>query len=369
MPLAGYLLQKKNINVCMTVGALLTIAGIAGFAFAANAYHFIICGLFIGFGMPYLFGLAEVMLIGNWFAVKYQGRVLGISMGCLGLAVAVWSPLFTWLVQNLGFQTTYLINAALVAVLILPWTLFVFKRDPADKNLLPYGVEEGHSDDALEADAHVGMRPGKAFRTVGFWMVYIAACTTSIGMAFDNHQPSIAIEFLAPDVMSVDAAVSFSGWLLSCYGIGQVAGTFGFGWLLDRMKMKPVYGLFLVMFAATFAVWTFWHSQAGLVAAALLLGTHNGLATVGYPLLIRRLFGGKYYSRIYSIVNMSTAFLGGLATTLVSLSYDALGSYANVIMVAFCLICCIAVCSFVAMSRIGKYKWEDDGCAPALQQV
>lgn len=358
MPIAGFLLQRKHIGRYMTMGALLTVAGVAGFAFAHATWHFMICGILIGFGMPYLYGIAEVTLIGNWFAVKHQGRFLGMSMGCLGLSAAVWAPLFTYLIQAFGYQTAYLINASLIAVLILPWTLFIFKRDPEEKGLLPYGLKEGE-ENSPEADAHFGVAPSKAFKTLGFWMVLIAACSTGIGMAFDNHQPAIAAEFLVPYITDASGAALFGGWMISCYGIGQVAGTVIFGWLLDKINLKAVFGLFLTMFCGTFVVWAYFTGYAGLIAGALLLGTHNGLACVGYPLLLRRMFGGKYFSRIYSIVNMACAFFGGVATTIVSLSYDVLGTYERVIIAAIFFILVLASFCFIAISRIGKYKIEE----------
>ena len=366
MPLAGYLLQRKNIGRYMTFGAVLVIAGVLGFAFSSTAANFIMCGCLIGFGMPYLYGIAETTLIGNWFAVRYQGRILGVAMACLALAAAVWAPLFTFLVQAVGWRTAYCINAAMIAVLILPWTLFVFKRDPEDMGLKPFGFTGGEKGASAESDSHAGVDPKRAFGTIGFWMVLLAACTTCLGMGFENHQPAIADEYLVPAATDALGAATFGGWMLSVAAVGQAIGTLSFGALVDRFDMKVVFGCFLAMFACAFCSWTFVDGKVGLLVGAFLLGTHGGLSTVGYPLLTRRLFGGRCFSRIYSIINMTCAFLGGWATTLVSLTYEAFGTYRQLIFAAMLVVLFLAMFSFAAISRIGKYKWtyvDGGGCS------
>lgn len=368
MPLAGYLLQKRSIGRYMTMGALFVVAGVFGFSLCSEMPHFILCGCLIGFGMPYLYGIAETTLIGNWFAVRHQGKFLGVAMACLAVGAAVWAPLLTHLVQSMGWQQAYRINAVLIAFMILPWTLFVFKRDPADMGLRPYGIDDADAQRAggvSGTDAHVGMGTRAAFKTVAFWMVLLAACTTCLGMGFENHQPAIADEFLVPWATDAAGAALFGGWMISVAALGQAVGTLAFGALVDRFDMRLVFGCFLVLFACAFVAWGVVGGEAGLLVGALLLGTHGGLASVGYPLLTRRLFGGRCFSRIYAVVNMTCAFLGGWATTLVSLTYDVFGTYHQVILAAVVMVAFLATFSFVAIGRIGKQAWSKEADAQA----
>ena len=363
MPLAGHLLRKENMHHYMTMGALVTIAGVLGFRFCTQPFHFILCGLLTGFGMPYLYGIAEVTLIGNWFAVKKQGRFLGIAMACQGLAAAIWAPLFTQIIQVFGYQNAYHINAAMIALLTLPWTFFVFRRDPRQLGMLPFGLVSGESDEeAEEADAYIGVPIKEALKKAGLWIVLIAACTVCIGMGLENHQQVMAVELLTPAGFDVRHATAIGGFMMTCFGIGTVIGDVGFGFLIDKLPMRGVFMGYLSMLLAGLALWCAFGTFApSLMLGSFLLGTHNGLASVGYPLLIRRMFGGLHYSKIYAVVNTVCSLFGGYTTVLVSLAYEQLGgSYANVCMAAIAVIVVLMVFSNVAISCVGKYRWQDD---------
>lgn len=62
------------------------------------------------------------------------------------MSTIFWAPLFRWIIAEQGWHQAYLINAVLMAVLILPWTLFVIKRQPSDKGLQPYGYDPNEKD-------------------------------------------------------------------------------------------------------------------------------------------------------------------------------------------------------------------------------
>lgn len=362
MPLAGHLLRKRNMHRYMTMGALATAAGVFGFRFCTAPRHFIICGCLTGFGMPYLYGIAEVTLISNWFSTRKQGRFLGIAMACQGIAGAIWAPLFTNIVQSIGYQHAYTINAAMILAMTLPWTLFVFRRDPQQMGLLPYGVESRDMETNVEeADAYIGVDYRSALKKGGFWVALVASCTVCIGMGFENHQQAIAIEFLGEVGIDPASAAVAGGYMMSCFGFGTVLGDLLFGVLLDKIPMRAVYFGFLVVFMGAFALWyTFQTVYVVLLLGSLMLGTHNGLASVGYPMLIRRLFGGLDYSRIYALVNMVCSFFGGYTTVLISLLYEGVGqSYAHVMPIAIVVAAVLMVLSQIAISLVGHYQWHD----------
>ncbi len=363
MPLAGHLMQKPNMNKYMTMGAIVTTCGVFCFRFCTKPLHFILCGCLTGFGMPYLYGIAEVTLISNWFSVKKQGRFLGIAMACQGIAAAIWAPLYTQIVHAIGWQDTYVVNAAMIAVMTLPWTIFVFRRDPRQKGLQPYGSSGEESlHDAQEVDAYVGVSLGDALKTSGFWIALIASCTACIGMGFESHQQAIAVEFLGSTGIDEFQAMVIGSVMMTFYGIGTVVGDVAFGEMLDRMPMPAVFAIFLTMFFSAFLLWFLFRTSIPvLMIGSFLLGSHNGLASVGYPLLVRRLFGGRQFSKIYALVNTACSFFGGYTALLISLVYSGFGkSYADVMLVADCVVALLALFSFFAIRKIGTYTWEDE---------
>ena len=185
MPFAGKLFTTKRINWWITAAAIFVAGGTFGFSLCTNTTEFIVCGVLIGCGMPFLFGLPQTTLIGNWFGQKYQGRMLSIAMAFEGIFAMVWAPLFMSFLQQFGWQTTYVINAVLIAVFILPWSIFVFRRAPEDKGLLPYGVTEGEEETVEEEeDNEIGATVKTALASPAFWMPLISAALVTFGMCF-----------------------------------------------------------------------------------------------------------------------------------------------------------------------------------------
>ena len=128
---------------------------------------------------------------------------------------------FTVIIANVGYQTAYLVNAILMAVLILPWTLFVIKRNPEDKGLKPFGFKEDAAD-AAESVAEAGMPAKAALKTAAFWIVFFGVALTALGMGFSNNQAGIAKEFMANTDMAERCLLYTSflrrmtGWCSEC---------------------------------------------------------------------------------------------------------------------------------------------------------
>ncbi len=367
MPIAGHLLQRNDMHRFIAGGSILSALGIFCFSFCTNRFHFILCGCLTGAGMPFLYGIAEVTLIGNWFPVKKQGFFLGIAMACQGFAAAVWAPLFTWLVQNYGYQNSYKINAILILLMILPWALFILRKNPEQLGMKPYTSNDAdYKNNRNFFDAHIGMDRKQALNSLAFWSALIASCTVCLGMGFDNHQQAIAIEFFGSNGINATQASSYGAIMMSCSAIGTVVGDIGFGFIISRLGIKKTFAIFLSMFLFAFVSWSLAECVTLLLfVGSFLLGTHNGLASVGYPLLVRRLFGGRQCSKIYSIVNTATSFFGGLTTMIVSLMYELVHTYFNEFFIAMIMVIVLAVFSFFAISKIGKRPWVDENGNPA----
>ena len=123
----GQALQDKNINVVTSLAVILLAFSLFMFSFGNSMGWFWGWGILFGLGLPCIGTLAVPTLIGNWFGRKHRGKVLGIASAFIGVGAFVWAPLFTAIIQNFGWAVSYRLNALLIVVLLLPWTLFVFK--------------------------------------------------------------------------------------------------------------------------------------------------------------------------------------------------------------------------------------------------
>lgn len=360
MPIWGNLFQNKkvNINLALTIGAITMIACPLICSFSTELWQFYVAGFIGGIGIASCFTMATPVLVGNWFAKKHRGKMIGIASCFAGVSTVFWSPLFSTIIATYGYQTSYLINAGLMAVLILPWTLFVIKRDPADKGLKPFGYVEGE-EDVVESTADAGMSAKNALKTPAFWIVFFGVALTALGMGFSNNQSGIAQEFLAGTPDAANAAI-IGASMISAAAVGNLVSKLAFGFMADRAKLSVAFVLFQIVWLAAFLLWYFGGTSAGvLIAGGFCLGFCNAPSRVGWALSIRKLFGNLDYSKIWSYVAVASSIVGGISTSAIAWIYDGTGSYHGAIIVGIIVVVAIAVLAVAACSFIGKIKWED----------
>jgi MFS family permease len=357
LPIWGQFIAK-NVRVCFLLGALAEIIGILMFTVVTDTVGMIIAGIFIGISMPMTFKLIIPTLINNWFAPKQRGKYMGIAMAFSGIGTFVWAPMFTAIILSAGYKTSYIVNAILAAVLLLPW-VFVFRYTPADKGLKPFGyvAKEANSRDAKMS---VGMSAGKAMRQPVFYALFIAVGVTAIGNGFNNNMRPMVADMLANTEL-VEGAAMIAATMVSTCAVGNLLGKILYGFIVDKIGLKVGTIIFLSTFFLCFVVWMIFPGQVIMMyVGAFLLGTHNGLASVAMPLVARGVFGSYDYAKIYSRITIAQAIAGGFATTILTSLALVIGTNMGPIYLGFgmVVVVIIAFTLLYGISRMGKIEWD-----------
>jgi|GEM_PF-1766739 len=358
-PMWGQLL-KKHCRACVTIGAILEIIAVLLFTVVINVPGIILIGILYGIALPVTFLLTIPTLITNWFAPKVRGRYLGIAMACSGFGTFVWAPLFTWFLNNLGYTTCYIINAVFIAVLILPWALFVFKFTPEEMGLQQYGYdpEEADADESAQASCAYGMEANHAFKTAAFWFMFCAIGFVSIGMGYNSVLAAYAGEALSGTDLAASASM-LGAWMISAAAAGNFGGKAIFGFVSDKLGLRATTFVFIVAVILAFLLWIiFPTSVVPMFVAAFLLGTINGISSVGNPMIVRQLFGGLSYEKIYSRLSIASSVVGGFSTTFVTAVAAATGSYVTAMWSGVVLLVIVGAFTFLATRYFGKLKWD-----------
>lgn len=362
LPFWGRLLQTKNVNVVVGIAAILETIGILGFSISNQLWMFFGFAILTGAGNAVMFVLAGPALIQNWFAEKYRGKMLGIAAAFTGIGTFIWAPLFTMLIQSMGWQTAYLINGILAGVLMIPMAFFVIKFKPEDKGLKPFGYVEGEEEKS-KADLD-GVSSKRAYKYVAFYAVALGIVFACLGMGYNSNQPGIAIEKLVGPLGWATADASLLGaTMISVAAVGNLLGKIVFGAIADRAGLKVSFTIFIILYILAFVLWLPSFGDSGMASAFLLvgafmLGTHNALISVGFPVLTRKIFGNKDYPKIWSIIAMPFQLVSGFGTALVAYIYGGTGSYVASLYVGLVFVVICAICAFIALSYIGKIKWD-----------
>ena len=351
-------LMRKNFRLCYLIGVICIVVEIFLFSVVHSLAGMIICGILSGIGQPMTFFLPTPTLTNNWFASKYRGKMMGIGMAFSGIGTFVWAPLFTMIIQAVGYQACYRINALLALVLLLPW-VFVFKFTPEECGLKPYGwtPEEDLVTAHTEGANKAGLSASKALKTPAFWLLALAIFATPIGMGFNNTQRVMAGEMLG----GIPEAAMIGAMMISVAAVGNLLGKVGYGVIADKAGLKATTLLFVIMFLMCFVVWLIFPGQLwAMYLGAFLLGTHNGLAQVGFPRIARMLFGGVEYEKIWSRLSIASAILGGWSSTIMTMIATGVGTYIGIqfLGVGILLVVIVGIFSLSATAFIGKIKWD-----------
>ena len=363
MPIWGRIFQndKINLNLAMTIGALCMIACPLLCSFATGLIWFYVAGFIGGIGMACCFTMVTPVLCGNWFAAKYRGKMIGIASAFAGVSTIFWAPLFRWIIDEQGWSTAYLINAILMAVLVLPWCMFVVKRKPEDKGLKPYGWTPEDDLSTSETKITVGVPASKAIKTPAFWFIIIGVMLTALGMGWNNSQSGIAKELLTGTPEEASAAV-VGATMVSAAALGNLISKLAMGAMIDKFKLGVTFCVFCGVWLIAFLVWAFIGGSMGsmaLIFAGFCLGFCNAPSRVGWAMAVRKVFGNGDYSKLWSYAATGSSIVGGFSTSIMGWTYDALGTYVPTFYAGIVVIVVIIICAFAASSYVGKYEWEE----------
>ena len=187
-PFAGKILTKMNLRFTMSFGAILAGIGYFSFSRSITLLQFYLSSIPIGISLMLLTVIPCSMMLSNWFEEK-RGLAMGIAFTGSGVGAMVYVPLANWLIVEYGFRTAYLVFSIVLLVTLLPITLFIVSRSPADKGLVAYGTKNLNSDSNLVSD--VGMTLSQSVKGMSFWIFGLA--TFMIGLVNSGTQQHIPV--------------------------------------------------------------------------------------------------------------------------------------------------------------------------------
>lgn len=285
-----------------------------------------ISGVIIGVGVSFTAYLMAPLLMNNWFHTKYSTAV-GVACCAQGLGGFIWSLLLGQLLPTAGYKACYLIIGA-ASLVIGGAGALLFRRDPAEKGLFPYGI---NSQEELELSRKAnsplnlpGVGLKDALKSGAFWMMLVALILIWFGCNMQTQMTNLAysIGFSITNATTVSALVF----------LGNIPGRFLIGYLTDKWGVRTgfSYGIIcgIVAFVLVLASSV---SPAFVYIGAFLFGNFFSLITVGSALIIPRVCGRKDLGQIQSYVASVSTVIGAIASTIFGYIYDMSGSYATLI--------------------------------------
>ena len=137
LPIVTKLLKKYPARIVVGICILMASGGFAAFSLARASWQFYIISAIVGAGTAGCTQMVASLFINNWFEDR-RGLALGVAFTGSGFGTAVLSPLLTSLLAGYGWQFSYVVMGALIALFCLPMTFLFAYKTPGERNEEPY---------------------------------------------------------------------------------------------------------------------------------------------------------------------------------------------------------------------------------------
>ena len=315
-PFAGRIMKKVDARLYLSVCTALGIVAYLGMAVAPSIYVFYVAGVLQGIALVAGSVVPCSVLITNWFNKK-RGLALGIALSGSGVGGVLLSPVVASLLSAVGWRGTYVALAILIAVTVLPFTLFVVRFQPSDKGLAPLGEAPAPAGSAVELP---GLSQKQAMRTPAFWVLGIAIIVTAIAVN------SMLIN-LTPYLTDVGMSLASASLLLSVSSGLVIVGKLVSGRLLDKINLRVMIialgvcnmASFVCLLGASNLVWGFGY--------ALFTGFGATALTIVPTTITSVVFGKKDFSGIFGVMSMCSSLGTALSPIFASAMLALTGSW------------------------------------------
>jgi sugar phosphate permease len=277
------------------------------------------------------------MLSGHTVAMWFERRLGTVHSLLSVLGFAAGSALLpqptAWLLTTYGWQTTLLVFAGMVVLLVVPASIFLFRNRPEDIGQhLDGDPVEPRSHDVLHGGTPPPGDPAftalQAMGTGAYWILLLNMVASGfIGTALIFHMPAMLTQ-AGLEGNEQQAALAIQPWPIA-FGMATLL----VGWLVDRLHPARILPASLILMALSILLCV--AATRGMVANRLIVpfmalgmcvyGASQAIVMcVGNP-TIARYFGRTHHGAIRGTVSTAMVMGTGAGAYVVALGYDLAG--------------------------------------------
>lgn len=271
-------------------------------------------------------GMVLVTILINNHYKEGVGFATSIALGFSGIAGALLSLVFSWMIGIAGWRLTYVVEGILAFFLYLPCLVG------------PVSLNNRIKEDAVESKDTTayttGVVPLPIFVLVCAYTFLVASVT-----ALPQHFPSLASTAAVGSLMvSVTMVMNTAGKII----LGAISDKIGAEKALEGYGVLVVIGLLVLVSFKSHPIFS--------IVGAVLVGLVYAMAAVGPVLLSQNLFR-ESYNAYYPKVSLVGTISNALFTTAVGFVYDIANSYDPALWLA-ALFAIIAIGTLVYANKI-----------------
>lgn len=318
-PLIGRWVDARGPREAILIGAVMTALTYLLLATTSSLWQWFVFLSINAIFRQLMFFIPFQALISRWF-----DRRRGVALGILGTGFSLGGfvvLLMTLVIDELGWDGSFVFTSVIIAAVYIPMTLFVLKNNPSDVGAYIDGESHEEAEARLAGGPLRGLTLRQALRTPLFWLIAFAMTFFLFGVfGWLVHQ--------VPFYESVGVDRGVAGALVTTVAAGGIFARLGFGFIVDRFPRVEIPAMALLVFLSSSFVALLLDSTAagiGVFMALWIIGSGGG--PLLEPLLLTRSFGLAHFGTILGMVGLVETIGIISSPTLLGAIFDATGSY------------------------------------------
>lgn len=322
----GRWIDRNGPRTVMTAGSLLAVPAVVVIATAQSYGWFLTGWLLAGVAMGAVLYPPAFAALTRWHGTKRIRALTALTL-VAGLASTVFAPLTAWLLDATDWRTSYLVLAAVLAVVTLPAHWFGL-RVPWPPHL---GTEHHEP-------------PGHVARSRPFVMLAIALSIATF--TFAAVVVNLVALLLERGVDTGTAALA-----LGLGGAGQVAGRIFYPAFARRVGARARTVVIVASIAVTTALLAVVTGVGALITAAILAGTARGVFTLLQATAVTERWGSAHYGHLTGLLSAPLTISMALAPFAGAAMAHLIGGYDGAFLV---LAAATAVAALLALATVPR---------------
>ncbi len=293
--------------------------------------------------------------VNPWFK-KRLGLGIGVMWAAGGVGAALLAPVYSVLLEQFGWTTTFVAIGLVGGSLILGLLPF-FRNQPAEKGVLAYGATNDDPPPAIFNAEAAKMRlqvfQRQMKHTRAFWNLPVIH-----GMGCAGH--GIVLIFVVDFAVSQNIDFTKGAIILTLINVFSIAGRFGVPIITEQIGGKLIMATALGIQAGAVLILLFAGDLWAFYLFACVFGIGFGGEMSAYPVVNRQYFGTGPVATVYGF-QISGAMMGHFISTLVAgIIIQFLGYIpAFILSMAFSSLGVVIIMTLETTKRQLIPNWED----------
>ncbi|OLO38970.1 MFS transporter [Alkalihalophilus pseudofirmus] len=287
--------------------------------------------LFVGFFMLRLFGQGSMTLIPGtlvpqWFVGK-RGRALSfLAFGSFTSAAAL-PPLNAWLIDQFGWQVSWLIWSGLLMFFFVPLAFIFIRNKPEDVGLLPDNLRKDEMSSNLDQKSTIyeeAWTVKEAMKTKQFWLLLFCVAVPSM------VNTGIVFHFV-PILAESGSSRTQAAFILSIMAMVSFPITFLAGFIVERVKVNYILALTFAGQIGIMVMLVFTDSYSAAILFGIARGIVGGFEVISLGIVWPNYFGRANIGSIKGVSSTIMVLGSAFGPLPFALAYDYFGSYQEII--------------------------------------